>query len=231
MTESIESLSEAINDNFSEGDKMRFRSHRSLSIKSIGDFPGNEYIIVEVSPDEYTAESGSRGGTPVDVDETHLITLGGETFKTRLSRIFFGEGLYLEFSIIDEISDLDRRSQRVLKFLYENQQTVFEESRITEHIYGDRPRPPYNPIDREPHPDAGAGPPFDFDPYPDVQDELKQLHDNDLIYNRDTHPTTWGISADGIDFVNTDRRFSVTTQGEVDAIQANDGETEQEGEA
>jgi len=214
MTESIESLSEAINDNFSEGDKMRFRSHRSLSIKSIGDFPGNEYIIVEVSPDEYTAESGSRGGTPVDVDETHLITLGGETFKTRLSRIFFGEGLYLEFSIIDEISDLDRRSQRVLKFLYENQQTVFEESRITDHIYGDRARPPYNPIDREPHPDAGAGPPFDFDPYPDVQDELKQLHNNDLIYNRDTHPTTWGISADGIDFVNTDRRFSEPMRGE-----------------
>lgn len=218
MTESIESLSEAINDNFSEGDEMRFRSHRSLSIKSIGDFPGNEYIIVEVSPDEYTAESGSGGCTPVDVDGTHLITLGGETFKARLSRIFFGDGLYLEFSIIDEISDLDRRSQRVLKFLYENQQSVFEETRITDHIYGDRPQPPYNPIAREPHPDAGAGPPFDFDPDPDVQDELKQLHDNDLIYNRDTHPTTWGISADGIDFVSTDRRFSEPMRGEESGV-------------
>jgi len=207
MTESIESLCAAINDNFSEGDKMRIGNVTFVLLADVR--PGDESlstIMVRVSPDEYTG--GSTGVTEVPRDGTYGIRLGGEQFKARFSDVIFSaDGVQLEVYVADIVAELDSDAQRVLRFLYEHQSSAFSQTEITERVFDDARTRPWKPGGR-----SGR-----------VGGALEKLGNNDLIYSRKTNPVTYGIEKDGIDFVNTDRRFTVTKHGEVDAIQADDG--------
>jgi len=218
MTESIESLCEAINDNFSERGRMWIGSLSSVLITDVRPAEYNESlptIMVRVSPAEYNGEA--RGGTEVPRDSYHMIEvnegLDEEQFKGRVSDVIFcADGVLLEVYVADVVHDLDSDAQRVLRFLYEHHSSKFSQTDITERVFDDARTRPWKPGGR-----SGR-----------VGGALEKLGNNDLIYSRKTNPVTYGIEKDGIDFVNTDRRFTVTTRGEVDAIQANDGETEQE---
>lgn len=215
MTESIESLCEAINDNFSEGDRMQVGILTSVLVTDVR--PGDESlstIMFHVSPDEYTGES--TGVTEVPRDGTYGIRLGGEQFKARFSDVIFSaDGVQLEVYVADIVAELDSDAQRVLRFLYEHQSSKFSQTEITERVFDDARTRPWKPGGR-----SGR-----------VGGALEKLGNNNLIYSRQTNPVTYAISKDGCDFVIDDRRFTVTTRGEVDAIQAEVDETEQEGEA
>jgi hypothetical protein len=212
MTVSIDYLCEAINDNFSEGDGMWISTVTSVLVTDVR--PGDESlstIMVRVSPGEYTGEA--TGVTEVPRDNTWMIRLGGEQFKARLSDVIFSaDGVQLKVYVADIVAELDSDAQRVLRFLYEHESSTFSQTEITERVFDDARTRPWKPGGR-----SGR-----------VGGALEKLGNNDLIYSRKTNPVTYGISKDGIDFVNTDRRFTVTTYGEVDAIQAEVDETEQE---
>jgi len=212
MTESIESLCEAINDNFSEGDRMQVGILTSVLVTDVR--PGGSgfpTIMVRVSPDEYTGESPEV--TEVPRDGTYGIRLGGEQFKGRLCDVIFSaNGVQLKVYVADVVHDLDSDAQRVLRFLYEHQSSAFSQTEITERVFDDARTRPWKPGGR-----SGR-----------VGGALEKLGNNDLIYSRETNPGNYGISKDGCDFVIDDRRFTVTTRGEVDTIQAEVDGTEEE---
>lgn len=214
MTVSIDYLYETIQNNFSEGDKMRINTQGRFSISDVrlvDGFP--RQIKVRISPDEYTGESSGRTRLPRNHAwrQCHNISLGGEHFIARIKEIIFADGVLLRLSVEDIVRDLSPDAQRVLKFLYEQHPGECTTAEIIDGVF-----------------DGIGG-----STYTHLPPGEAELTRHDLIECResgtDADARTYAITQHGIFFVNTDARFFVTessqmntrTRDEIAAIEAN----------